>query len=229
VPGLRLAARYRPQTDARNDVQVGGDVYDVVPTPRPRQWAAVMADVCGKGPDAAALTALIRHTLRAEVAHGLGPVEALRRLNDAMLREARAAARFATVAHAHITFGQHGGATITLAGAGHPPALVRRRGTNEVELVPASGTLLGVFAEVTPTAVTIRLGPGDMIVLYTDGVTEARGVDGFYGMERMTKLVGAPGPGSADALADALLADVMAFQQGILRDDVALRVIEATR
>ncbi|MCE0766222.1 SpoIIE family protein phosphatase [Pseudonocardia kujensis] len=223
APGLRLAARYRPQTDERTGVEVGGDVYDVVAAPDGR-WAAVVADVCGKGPDAAALTALIRHTLRAEVAHGLGPVDALRRLNDAMLREARADGRFATVAHARIAVEADGGATVTLVGAGHPPALVRRADT--VELVPTPGTLLGVFPDPVLRETTLRLDPGDILVLYTDGVTEARGVDGFYGVERMTAAAGAPGPWTAAALADALLTDVVTFQQGVLRDDIALLVVE---
>ncbi|MFR9805527.1 SpoIIE family protein phosphatase [Pseudonocardia sp. RS010] len=239
-PGLRLAARYRPQTDERATVQVGGDLYDVVATPEPGRWAVVVADVCGKGPDAAALTALIRHTLRAEVAHGLGPVEALLRLNEAMLREARAPGRFATVAHAHISVGDDGTATVTLAGAGHPPALLRRHAPEAepagraveaavetaVEVVAMSGTLLGVFADVALSATTIRLGPGDMMVLYTDGVTEARGVDGFYGLQRLTRRVGAVGPRSADALAEVLLSDIVAFQQHVPRDDIALLVIE---
>ncbi|MEU7815653.1 SpoIIE family protein phosphatase [Pseudonocardia sp. NPDC049154] len=224
APGLRLAARYRPQTDERTDVQVGGDVYDVVATPEPGRWAAVVADVCGKGPDAAALTALIRHTLRAEVAHGLGPVDALRRLNAAMLREARADGRFATVAHARIAVEPAGGATVTLVGAGHPPALVRR--ADAVELVPLSGTLLGIFPDPVLRETTLRLDPGDILVLYTDGVTEARGVDGFYGVERLTAVAGAPGPWDAAALADALLTDIVTFQQGVLRDDVALLVVE---
>ncbi|MBN9113315.1 MAG: SpoIIE family protein phosphatase [Pseudonocardia sp.] len=242
APGLRLAARFRPQTADRSGVQVGGDLYDVVATPRPGRWAVVVADVCGKGPAAAALTALIRHTLRAEVAHGLGPVEALGRLNAAMLRERRDRGRFATVAHAHVDVGDDGTATVTLAGAGHPPALVRRRPPVEprhdsatevasgcgVEVVELSGTLLGVFAEVVTPSATFRLGPGDMMVLYTDGVTEARGVDGFYGMQRLTQVVGAAGPRSAEELADALMADVVGFQHGVLRDDVALLVVEVS-
>jgi serine phosphatase RsbU (regulator of sigma subunit) len=233
APGLRLAARYRPQTDERSEVQVGGDLYDVVAAPEPGRWAALVADVCGKGPDAAALTALIRHTVRAEVAHGLGPVEALHRLNNAMLREARRDARFATAAHARLDVEADGGVGVTLVGAGHPPALVRRTGTGgagveaKVEVVPTSGTVLGVFPDLVLRETTLRLDPGDILVLYTDGVTEARGVDGFYGVERAAALVGAAGPWTADTLADALLADVVAFQQGALRDDVALLVVEA--
>ncbi len=226
APGLRLAARFRPQSTDGQEVLVGGDLYDVVAAPWPGQWAVVVADVCGKGPDAATLTALIRHTLRAEVAHGLGPLDALQRLNQAMLREAGGAARFASVAHAHIVVGDGGQAAVTLALAGHPPPLVRRPG-KDVEIVAPSGTVLGVFAEVALTSTTIALGPGDMIVLYTDGVTEARGVDGFYGTQRLLQVVADPRHRCADAVADALLDDVVAFQHGSLRDDVAVLVVEA--
>lgn len=233
VPGLRLAARYRAQTaggvedgvSRGADVHVGGDLYDVVPGPVPGRWSVVVADVCGKGPEAAALTALIRHTLRSEVAHGLGPAAALRRLNEAMLLDTAAGtSRFATVAHAQVEVDATG-ATVWLAGAGHPPALTRRG--DRVEAVALSGTLLGVYPEVDVVATTVRLGPGDMMVLYTDGVTEARGVDGFYGADRLARVVGAPAPGGAEALAERLLADVVAFQRGRLRDDVALLVVEA--
>jgi serine phosphatase RsbU (regulator of sigma subunit) len=227
VPGLRLAARYRAQSDEGSGIQVGGDLYDVVATPQPGCWAFVMADVCGKGPQAAALTALIRHTLRAEIGHDLPPVAALHRLNRAMLHAA-AAARFATVVHGRLAVDPDG-ATVELASGGHPPALVRRAtGTGvRVEPVVAPGTLLGVYADIELTELTVRLDRGDMMVLYTDGVTEARGVDGFYGTDRLTRLVASSAAGSAEALADELLADVVAFQDGRLRDDVAILVLEA--
>jgi serine phosphatase RsbU (regulator of sigma subunit) len=232
APGLCLAARYRAQTvggvehsvSRGADVHVGGDLYDVVPGVVPGRWSVVVADVCGKGPEAAALTAMIRHTLRSEVAHGLAPVEALRRLNEAMLLDTAAGtSRFATVAHAQVDVDATG-ATVRLAGAGHPPALIRRG--DRVEAVALFGTLLGVYPDVDLVATTLRLDPGDMMVLYTDGVTEARGVDGFYGADRLARVVGSPAPGGAEALAERLLADVVAFQSGRLRDDVALLVVE---
>jgi serine phosphatase RsbU (regulator of sigma subunit) len=227
VPGLRLAARYRAQSADESDVHVGGDLYDVVAGAVPGQWAFVVADVCGKGAEAAALTALIRHTVRAEVAHGLGPVEVLHRLNHAMLLETGAApARFATVVHGLLTV-TDGAVSVRLASAGHPPPLVRR--ATGVEPVLAPGTLLGVYPDVTSTEVQVELTGGDMMVLYTDGVTEARGVDGFYGPERLTASVGSPHHRTADDLADAVLADVVGFQRERLRDDVALLVIEAAR
>ncbi len=222
--GLGLAARYRAQSDAGSGTQVGGDLYDVVAAGPPGGWAVVLADVCGKGPQAAALTALIRHTLRAEIDHGLEPAAALHRLNRAMLQSGAGPARFATVVHGRLAV-DPAGATVRLASGGHPPALVRRGG--RVEPVVAPGTLLGVYANVELTEVTVRLDRGDMMVLYTDGVTEARGVDGFYGADRLAGLLRSSTAGSAEALADELLGDVVAFQDDRLRDDVAILVVEA--
>jgi serine phosphatase RsbU (regulator of sigma subunit) len=230
VPGLRMAARYRAQSDEGSGIQVGGDLYDVVATPEAGCWAFVMADVCGKGPRAAALTALIRYTLRAEIDHDLPPVAALHRLNRAMLHaSAGTPARFATVVLGRLAV-DPGGATATLASGGHPPALVRRGAGDGVRVEPvvAPGTLLGVYADIELVEVTVRLDRGDMMVLYTDGVTEARSVDGFYGADRLARLLASSTAVSADALADELLDDVVAFAGGPLRDDVAVLVLEAT-
>ncbi len=158
VPGVRVAARYRPQTDDRAGLHVGGDLYDVVAGGTPGTWGVVVADVCGKGPEAAARTALIRHTLRAEIDHGHGPAEVLHRVNRAMLRDPGASPyRFATVAHGLLTVDADG-ATVTIASAGHPPALVRRGGN--VEAVAAPGTLLGVYPDIELTETTVRLDRG---------------------------------------------------------------------
>ena len=219
VPGLRLAARYRSPTDA--DVLVGGDLYDVVP--EPDGCGVVVADVCGKGAAAAALTALIRHTVRAEIDHGHGPAVVLERLNRAMLRASGGRpGRFATVAQARITR-TPSGATVRLASAGHPPPIVVRDG--RAEPVATRGILLGVYPDVTLTEVSFDLNHGEVMVLYTDGVTEARDADELYGPERLERAV-APG-GGADDVADRLLADVDAFQHGQQRDDIAILVIEA--
>ncbi|HEY0816491.1 MAG TPA: SpoIIE family protein phosphatase [Pseudonocardia sp.] len=225
VAGLRLAAHYRTQTDEGSDVHVGGDLYDVIAGPAPGQWGFVVADVCGKGAEAAAVTALIRHTVRAEIGHGLGPTAVLQRLNRAMLRETKRTSRFATVAHGQLTLTATG-ATVRLANAGHPPPLMLHDG--QVTPVDAPGTLLGVYQDVEISEVTLELRRGDILVLYTDGVTEARGVDGFYGAQRLAQLVGSVEHPTADEVADRLLADVEGFQRGLLRDDIAILVVEAT-
>ncbi len=226
VAGLRLSAQYQAQSHDGSDVHVGGDLYDFVAGITPDQWGFVVADVCGKGAEAAAMTALIRHTVRAEIGHGLGPTAVLERLNQAMLRETGGrASRFATVVHGLLTLTRQG-ASVRLANAGHPPPLVVRDGA--VTPVDAPGTLLGIYPDVALTEVSVELRRGEMIVLYTDGVTEARGVKGFYGADRLARLVGSVEHPAAGTVADRLLADVEEFQQGRLRDDVAILVIEAT-
>ncbi len=225
VPGLRLAARYRAPTEERADMHVGGDLYDVVPGGDTNGDACgiVVADVCGKGAAAAALTALIRHTVRAEIDHGLGPAAVLERLNRAMLRASgERPGRFATVAHARLTRTPTG-MGVRLANAGHPPPLLVHRG--RARPVPAPGTLLGIYPDVTLTEVTFDLHHGEIMVLYTDGVTEARGAGELYGADRLADAVASGG--TADEVADRVLADVDAFQCGQQRDDIAILVVEA--
>jgi integral membrane sensor domain MASE1/anti-sigma regulatory factor (Ser/Thr protein kinase)/serine/threonine protein phosphatase PrpC len=150
--------------------EVGGDFYDVFQT-KPGLWMAVIGDACGKGPEAASLTALARYTLRA-VAHQVDqPSEALRILNDAIL-EQRADQRFMTVALAQIAASDSEHA-VTLSSGGHHPALVLRA-EGYVEQVGPPGTLLGVYADPQLADVRLELLPGDALVLFTDGLNERR-------------------------------------------------------
>ncbi|CAA9236548.1 MAG: Serine phosphatase RsbU, regulator of sigma subunit [uncultured Actinomycetospora sp.] len=220
VPGVSCAGRYRPPSPDLTDVYVGGDLYDVHEDAERGRWALTVADVCGKGPEAAALTALIRHTVHAEVGHGLVPAEVLRRVNAAMLRHRGGnRARFATMAHAAVTV-DPAGVAVALVNGGHPPALILRG--DRVEWLEVPGTLVGVYPDVYLDEVRVRLDPGDALLLYTDGVTEARSPDGWFGSERLAALVGSLAGASADEIADGVLTAVTDFQGGRLRDDVAL-------
>ena len=167
VPGLSAAVRFRP---AGESVELGGDFYDLYAA-RGGTWAALIGDVQGKGPDAAAVTALARHTLRAGAAYEESPSGVLALLHKA-LREQRTDGRFCTVAHAHLQIGD-GRIRVDLACGGHPlPLVVHPDGV--VEPVGRLGTLLGTDIEPQLYDVTVELGPGDVLVLYTDGVTEVR-------------------------------------------------------
>ncbi|WP_214369344.1 SpoIIE family protein phosphatase [Pseudonocardia sp. H11422] len=223
IPGLGLAARYVAQAEG---AEVGGDVYDVVAGAEPGTWSLTIADVCGKGPESAALTALIRHTLRAEAGHGVDPAEALRRLNAAILLQAGPhEARFATAVHGRVRADAEG-VSLALVSAGHPPAVVLRH--SRVEFVTATGTLLGVFPDPELTEAGVRLEQGDTLLLHTDGVTEARDRAGeLYGPHRLAATLVRCEGRSADDIADAVLADVLAFQQGHVRDDIAMLVLQA--
>jgi serine phosphatase RsbU (regulator of sigma subunit) len=132
------------------------------------------------------------------------------------------------------------GVAVTLVNAGHPPGLVLRHGAqrscraggealrgDRVEWIDLPGTLVGVFADVDLAEIDIHLDPGDTLVLYTDGVTEARGPAGFFGPERLAAVVAGLAGRSADAIADGVLAAISDFQRGRLRDDVAMLVVRA--
>jgi serine phosphatase RsbU (regulator of sigma subunit) len=222
IPGVRLAARYLAQAEG---TEVGGDTYDVYPGATPGQWAFMIGDVCGKGALAAALTALIRYSLRAECGHGLAPAEALRRLNAAMLGNALPGdLRFATVVHGTLRVDAQG-ADVTAVNAGHPSPLLLRKGA--VEPVLPAGTLLGVYPDPRLVEGDVRLRPGETMVCYTDGVTEARGADGgLYGSSRLSALLSDSAGCSAEEIAETVVADVVAFQNGSLRDDVAVLVMQ---
>ena len=165
VPGMRVAARYRP---AAEGVEVGGDFYDVFPA-GPDRWVMVVGDVCGKGAEAAAVTALARYTLRADAARALTPREALTRLNAAMIRQ-QEDGRFLTLAYAVLSH-EEGGVRLVVACAGHPPPVVLRNGRGSV-LLGHPGSLLGIFDDPSFVERSVILEPGDSAVFYTDGVTE---------------------------------------------------------
>ena len=167
VPGLEAAATYLP---AAGGVEVVGDFYDLFHAKGP-WWCTVMGDVCGKGVEAAKVTALARYTLRAEATQRLSPAAVLTLLNTALLDQ-RGDGRFLTAVYA--TFRPTAmGVAGRLCTAGHLPGLIRRA-DGRVHQVGRPGTLLGFVPDVTLTDVRFRLGPGDTLLLYTDGATEAR-------------------------------------------------------
>jgi serine phosphatase RsbU (regulator of sigma subunit) len=171
APWLDAAASYLPATYGGEAVT--GDFYDLFQARGP-YWTVVMGDVCGKGTDAAKVTALARYTLRADAGDHLSPAEALNRLNSAML--AQHAPLFLTAVQA--TFRRTpGGLTGRLCLAGHPPALIRRA-NGEVEPVGITGHLLGYTDAVDLTDARFRLSPGEVLLLYTDGAIEGRPAPG---------------------------------------------------
>ncbi|MBV9212068.1 MAG: SpoIIE family protein phosphatase, partial [Actinobacteria bacterium] len=156
-PGLEIAARFRAAGEA---FEVGGDFYDVFPTGGDA-WAAVIGDVCGKGPEAAAVTALARYTLRATAMREQLPSRVLATLNEAMLRQ-RSDRRFCTVLYAILDAGE-AGTQVRFASGGHPlPLVIRHDGS--VEEVGEPGTLLGIVQDPELADDAISLRPGESIV-----------------------------------------------------------------
>src|SRR3954452_10612682 len=216
IDGLELAARYRPYGGGG---EVGGDFYDVFPVPG--GWALAIGDVSGKGTAAAATTALLRHTLRIAAHVERTPGGALRRLDDALLREPTDE-RLASAACAFVR-PVPGGAEVVLASAGHPPPLVRRA-DGSVETTVRPGTLLGALPGPPPTDATIALGPGDVLLFYTDGVTEARHRGGLLGEDGVQETLRAALP-TATGVVEAVERRAVEVQDGRPRDDIAVLAV----
>ena len=218
IPGIDAAARYRATGDG-NDV--GGDFYDLFPTGG-RGWTVVMGDVCGKGPDAAAVTALARYTLRAAAMRERLPSRSLKVLNEALLRQ-RDDRRFCTVAYAYLET-LDVGARVGLACGGHPlPLLLHADG--RVEPVGEAGTLIGVVPDPDLEDRAIALEPGDSLVFYTDGVIEGRGAGEPFDEVRLAQLVASCAGRDADAIASAVERAAVDAQAGRPRDDIAVLVL----
>jgi PAS domain S-box-containing protein len=217
IDGAEVAARYLAGGEG---TVVGGDLYDVFPVED--EWALVVGDVCGKGAEAAALTAMVRYTIRAEAAHRASPCEVLRLLNDAILRQFDDG-RFCTVLHGRVRV-VDGVARLRLASAGHPPPLVLHAG-GAVEAVPCTGTLLGVIRTVAYEDVVVGLEPGDALICFTDGVTEGRGPRGMFGDRGLGEVLAASAGMDAEAIAERVMQAALEFQGGITQDDLALLVL----
>ncbi len=222
VPGLEVAVRYHSIADGG---EVGGDFYDCFDIPGDR-WLVAVGDVAGKGTAAAVLTGLARHTLRAIALRDEQPDDMLRFLNEALRRQSAEAA-FCTVGCATLARAGDGFSAV-LASGGHPyPLLVRAGG--EVEEVVVRGTLLGVEAEPALERIDLELRPGDTLVLFTDGMTDACARSGErFGEQRLHAAVGAAAGGSADAVAAAIDAAVAGFEGDRRRDDRALVVLRVS-
>jgi serine phosphatase RsbU (regulator of sigma subunit) len=222
VPGLAAAVRFRP---AGEGIELGGDFYDLYRA-RDGGWAALIGDVQGKGPDAAAVTALARHTLRAASAYEHRPSGVLALLHRA-LREQRSDDRFCTVAYAHLQVAV-GHVRLDLACGGHPlPLVVHADGS--VEPAGRLGTLLGTDIDPLLADVTVELGVGDVFVFYTDGVTEVRRRrTEIFGQGELAELLSGCAGLTPDQVADRIESTVLAASEGRLRDDMAILALGPT-
>ena len=221
IAGVDLAARYR----AAGSSDVGGDFYDVFPLGANR-WAVVLGDVSGRGADAAALTGVARYSLRAITPDLSSPAAVLGRLNDLLCRQG-AEDRFLTALLARLTtMGE--AVDVELAGGGHPPALVLHDDESVTVLDRATGTLLGMLPGTAFYDVRVKLRPGDALVLYTDGVIEARdGAGEQFGQNRLVALLSTCAGRSAAGIARRIELAALAHSPK-LADDMAVVVVRAT-
>lgn len=220
IEGLDLEARYCAAGDG---IVVGGDFYDVFRSRRGDAWSVAIGDVCGKGPEAAALTALVRYTLRAAALWEQRPERVMELLNSAIL-EQRSDYRFCTALYGHL-IQERGGTRVELVNCGHPLPLVVRAG-GAVESVGSHGTLLGVVPDPDLHLDTVTLAPGDLLLLFTDGVTEVRR-DGreVFGLPQLHALVAELGGISSAKAAERIEDAVLNACGGPPRDDLALIAI----
>ncbi len=221
VPGLDLSARYRA-TGVGN--LVGGDFYDVFEA-NAGVWAVVLGDVSGFGPEAAAITGQARYTVRAVARDEPTPSGVLRRLNEAI--GGRSDDRFCTAVYLRMQ-PTTAGIELVLSRGGHPPPLVLREGGEVEALDGAAGMPLGMFPDAEVSDLPCTLATGDAIVLYTDGVIEARDESGEqFGQERLEALLKSCAGRTADGIARRIELAAMDFQGETASDDVAIVVARA--
>jgi sigma-B regulation protein RsbU (phosphoserine phosphatase) len=222
IPGLQVAARYAA---GGTGAEVLGDFCDVFPSLR-GSWGMVVGDVCGKGPEAAKGTALARYALRAVARRQTRPSLILADLNQVLLDWPTEDPRFLTAIYAAVRL-VDGGAMVRISSAGHPLALVRAA-NGHVHEFGRPGALLGVLAHPELHDSRRLLRAGDSLILFSDGVTEARsGADrAVYGDERLRSLVARLGDLTAVAMAEAVQLAVLTFGGGRLSDDTVALVMK---
>jgi serine phosphatase RsbU (regulator of sigma subunit) len=219
VDGLEFAAAYIGATQFQ---EISGDFYDVFATRD--GWGIAVGDVCGKGQEAAAMTAAARHAIRALTHVHKTPEAVLAAANEVLVAEDYDD-RFVT---ATLAFLRQRGRTVQvrLGSCGHPgPAVVRVDG--RVEILEGSGLPLGLFDDAAPSRTDLELNRGDVLFFYTDGVTEARGTDGSFFEDRLADALAAMAGQEAAEIVRAVQELVTTFSSGELKDDVTILAVRA--
>ncbi|MFC8275365.1 SpoIIE family protein phosphatase [Streptomyces sp. NPDC057271] len=216
IPGVEVEVIYRAAGEGN---EVGGDFYDLFPI-RDNAYGFAIGDVCGTGPEAAAVTGLARHALRLLAREGFGGPAVLERLNAAILDEG-ARSRFLTLLYGEMWPQEDGSAILKVVCAGHPlPLRLRQDGT----VVPAADPqpLLGVLDELELYEQTITLEPGDVLLCVTDGVTERREGTRMLGDDGLIEVLKTCTGLTAGAVAARILRAVERFAQEPASDDMAI-------
>jgi hypothetical protein len=222
IPGAELAATYLPAGDQNT---VGGDFYEVFPT-GDQTWVAVIGDVSGKGAPAAALTALARYSLRMTARMHDEPAANLLLLNRAFYEDTEGH-DFCSVVYARVRAGD-GGLDVRFANGGHlSPLLLRPDGSIDT-IESGRGPLVGAIADVAFEDANLQLKPGELLLLYTDGVTEVRTSDIMLGERELRATLSAHAGRAAQELVTAVARRATELQHGAPRDDIALLAIKAT-
>jgi serine phosphatase RsbU (regulator of sigma subunit) len=220
LEGVEIARSYFAALDEEADV--GGDFYDLIRMDDTRM-ALVIGDVTGKGLDAALQTAMIKFVLRGFATESPEPAELLARVNRVLCQTSRPE-WFVSLFYGVLDIERR---ELTYANAGHELPVVLRRGEEDVELLQTTGPVLGLEEQTVYREVRVGMEAGDTLVLYTDGVTEARRGSEFLQIEGLASLLGAVRDENATTMADSVYHSVHSYADGQLHDDATILVVKS--
>jgi len=240
VPGVEVGLRYV----SAGEVDVGGDFYDLFDTRMADQngssephssssWGVVIGDVSGKSAEAATMLAFARYTIRALATHESCPSTVLTGLNEAMLhqRRERGDHKFCTAVYIRLEIVEENtkrGTRITVSRGGHPPPFLLKA-NGSIYKIGQPGRAIGVFDDANLTEQEANLAPGDALVLYTDGVLEARSPDGLlFGEGQLMALLRSSVGLDASTIASRIERTALNFQEQTPRDDIAVLVLRVS-
>jgi len=213
IEGVEYGHLYRSATEA---TRVGGDFFDIFELEHDRV-GIVVGDVAGKGLEAATLTSLVRSTIRAYAYEQASPAAIMTKANDAVIKGSRLGI-FVTVFFA---IADMKSGVLEYCSAGHPPAMIKRA-TSEVSLLEVNSPIIGAFKNLKYYEDEAILKEGDVLVLYTDGVTEARCDGAFFEEEGLINFIKSMGSLTAREVPQAIFNEVMACTKGGISDDIVL-------
>lgn len=216
IDGLDFGYLYEAASDA---ARVGGDFYDIFELEHGKVGITI-GDVAGKGLDAATLTSLVRNTLRAYAYEGISPAKVMEKANNAV-KKASPLGSFITVVFCILDINT---GHITYCSAGHPQSILKIK-TGETSYLDMGSPIIGAFANLRYTDNELDIEKGDILVFYTDGVTEARCYDGFFGEDRLLEVVRDLKPMGADEMPRAIFDMVKDCAGSKLSDDTVLLTI----
>jgi PAS domain S-box-containing protein len=223
IPGVKLAATYLA---AAEKPEAGGDFYDVYQTPD--GWGLAVGDVCGKGEEAAAVTAAARHAIRVLARRCADPAQVLSGTNEIVLADELALdGGFVTASLAHLSW-REGRLRAVVASAGHPAAVLLRA-DGGVRMLDGGGLPLGLFPDPETATQELTLDVGDVLFLYTDGLAQARGPDHAYFHDRLTDELAGLAGFPPDRLVAAVRQALHEFMAGDLLDDVTMLAVQVGR
>jgi sigma-B regulation protein RsbU (phosphoserine phosphatase) len=206
--------------------QVGGDLFGFLRLENQR-WAVTVADVAGHGLGAAFIMASLRSILRSEAKSGMTASEILKNSNNLLSEDTRGNDVYATVFFAVYSERDN---SLNFSNAGHPPPLLWKAASRDFCELHKGGMALGLFEDEEYENQTVILQAGDVLVIYTDGITEAKNANGvFYGEARLKDVIKDNARQSSQGLMEALLASLEQFQAGMhRRDDMTVLILKSS-